>query len=535
MRPVTDHALLAELNQPRQAGLRPVTDPALLAELDAGPREATAPPTPIDITPNMGRAMRAEMAGRSWLANNLASFGNFLRGPYEGARQLLGAGDRQAAEGVRTLGEQAPVGEIAGNVAGFALPGLRLAFSGPVRAIASGAAQQFLQPTREGESRGMAAAGGAAGGIAGYGLAKGVGRILNPQTRAAAKALADEGVRLTPGQILGGAAQRVEDAATSLPFAGDVIRGAKVRATADLNRAAYNRVLKPLGQTVDDAFPVGREGVEEVSKRVSDAYHSLLPGLRVQGDAQFGDDLLRLRDAAKNLPPDRAAQFDAVLKNELVSRFTPSGLMTGETMKQVDSKLGQIAANYRSSADPDQRALGGAVRQAQKSLREMVARANPDEAPRLSAINEAYSKLIRVERAAGALGARDGVFSGAQLTGAVRAKDRSLNKRAFAQGKALMQDLGEAGKDVLGSTVPDSGTPFRLINLAAMGGAPFIDPSILAVAAALGAGYTNPGQAVLRAALMRRPDVARYLGSRVSAAARLAAPAGASLPGIVEQ
>lgn len=494
------------------------------------PRDIPAP-TPIDISSNIGKATREEMASRPWIENQIAAVGNAVRGPYEGVKQLLGMGDKQNAEAVRTIDQEAPTGAIAGNLAMMAVPGVGAATNTLGRSAALGAGLGALQPTLEGESRLANAAIGGASGAVGYGVGKAAGRVLAPQTREAARLLRDEGVRLTPGQVLGGAAQRIEDASTSIPFAGDVIRGAKVRATEDFNRAAYNRVLAPLGEAVDRNFPVGREGVEEVSRRVSDAYHQLLPQLHVQGDPQFGQRLLNLRQMATSLPPAQSAQLDRIMQNELLSRFTPAGLMSGETMKQVDSKLGSIAANYRGAPDPDQRALGGAVRQLQGELRSLVARNNPAEAPRLTAINEAYANLLRVESAAGTLGAQDGVFSGAQLTNRVRAKDASLNKRAFAQGKALMQDLAESGKDVLGQKVPDSGTPFRLANMLGAGGAAFLDPSVTATVAALGGAYTRPGQAVLRGLLMDRPQVVRSAGRYLPIAGTAS---GVTAPWIVE-
>ena len=68
--------------------------------------------------------------------------------------------------------------------------------------------------------------------------------------------------------------------------------------------------------------------------------------------------------------------------------------------------------------------------------------------------------------------AEEGVFSPAQLQNAVRAMDKSKDKARFAEGKALMQDLSESGKTVLGSKVPDSGTPYRtMAGILASGGA----------------------------------------------------------------
>ena len=92
-----------------------------------------------------------------------------------------------------------------------------------------------------------------------------------------------------------------------------------------------------------------------------------------------------------------------------------------------------------------------------------------------------------------------------------------------------MQDLSDAGQKVLGSSVPDSGTPYRAtIGIATAGGLNAIDP--IALASTLGAGtlYTQPAQRVIAALLAQRPDLARSLGNALqSQAPRFAIPGAA--------
>ena len=86
---------------------------------------------------------------------------------------------------------------------------------------------------------------------------------------------------------------------------------------------------------------------------------------------------------------------------------------------------------------------------------------NPARAPELRAANEAFANALRVEGGAGKIGSDQGVFTPDHLLSSVRQLDPSLRKGTFARGDALMQDLGDAGKAVLGNKVPDSGTPFE--------------------------------------------------------------------------
>ena len=137
--------------------------------------------------------------------------------------------------------------------------------------------------------------------------------------------------------------------------------------------------------------------------------------------------------------------------------------------------------------------------------------------------------LMRVENAAGRTGAHEGIFSPAQLKAAARQMDSSLRKRGFAQGKANMQDTAEAARGVLGSTVPDSGTPFRALNMLAVGGGYALDPSIAAGMAAGSAAYSQPVQWAARHALASRPEVVRQTGNALARLGPVGAATGSAL------
>ena len=77
-------------------------------------------------------------------------------------------------------------------------------------------------------------------------------------------------------------------------------------------------------------------------------------------------------------------------------------------------------------------------------------------------IDKAYANFKRIQRAAAGVGTEDGVFTPAQLLSAAKAMDRTKDKRAFSEGTALLQDLAAAGKEVMPSKIPDSGTAGRM-------------------------------------------------------------------------
>ena len=92
----------------------------------------------------------------------------------------------------------------------------------------------------------------------------------------------NSGVTPTPGQILGGVSNRLEEAGQSIPFVGDAIKAARSRAVEDLNRAAINRALNPIGESLDRNTPLGREAITEMHDKIAANYDRLVPHLQVQ-------------------------------------------------------------------------------------------------------------------------------------------------------------------------------------------------------------------------------------------------------------
>lgn len=160
-------------------------------------------------------------------------------------------------------------------------------------------------------------------------------------------------------------------------------------------------------------------------------------------------------------------------------------------------------------------------------MRRMLVRSNPNQAQELGALNTAWANFKRVQRAAAGVGAEDGMFSPAQLQSAVKALDRSKDKGQFARGNALMQDLSDPAKAILGSKVPDSGTPGRL----AAGGLTFLDPTGIAPWA-MGAGaaaYLRPSQNALTYLMTQRPQMAQPISNALQQSSPMLVPLGSQI------
>jgi len=407
-------------------------------------------------------------------------------------------------DGWRTLGNVGP---------SLALPAVS-ATSLPARMAvgsAAGAANNALAPVTSGDfasqKRGQIATGAIAGAAFPV-LGSAVSRVISPKasTNLAVSKLRSEGITPTAGQILGGAAARTEEKLSSLPLVGDAIINAKTRAVGQLNRAVANRALSPVGAKLPEGM-VGREAVEFVGDTLGKKYEDLLPGLTVKADREFADNITSLSSMLRNgsLDPKYANGFDRFMRTNVLNKFKGQNALTGQTVKDIESDLGQTIARYSKSQDPDAQLYADALKEVQSNLRDLVSRSNPQAAKELKAINTGYANFKRMERAAAGVGAEDGIFSAAQLQSAVKALDRSKDKRAFSRGSALMQDLSEPAKGVLGSKVPNSGTADRSF----MALATLLDPKAAAMALTAPVLYSQPGQRALAGLLASRPQGAQ--------------------------
>lgn len=384
---------------------------------------------------------------------------------------------------------------------------------------AAGAGFGALQPVTQGdfaeEKKKQTAIGAVSGGALPM-VTGAAARMIRPQTSPDVSRLIAEGVTPTPGQIAGGALNRVEEKMMSMPIVGDAIASARTQSIEGLNRAAFNRALAPIGKAFPKTADVGRGGVDYVRRQLSSAYDDLLPKLRGELDTQLRADIANLQQMAQTFTPARRRQFENILQQDVFRRFTNSGLASGTTIKEIEAKLGGIVRNYIGSQDGDQRALGQAVREVQSSIRSMLERVNPAQRGKLQPINKGYANFKILEDAASRRGSKEGVFTPAALAGASRSADKSAGKGRTARGQALMQDLTDAGENVLSAKVPNSGTFDRLaLNALAGYGAYAVDPTLLATMGALSVPYLPGARNVVAQALTARPPQAEAIANAV--------------------
>lgn len=361
-------------------------------------------------------------------------------------------------------------GGITGDVLMTAAPGnavgnLAAQVPGPVARIganvlgqgALGAGYGWLtSPDNRNLGATLGGAGGAAGGLIG-GVLSGPFR---PRVGSEAEQLAQQGVPLTAGQSMGGTLKKIEDS---------------LRTMSSNVAKRQSEALERWGQNVvDDALPSvqrsvsgspipstvtgpGRNAIAEGAKVFDQAYDDIYSQVgKVTADQPLVSALTRtFRNYAPRLTRTDAAELMEQMRR-IPGEFAQNGTLDGRAIRDVAKSYDALATQAANNGNGR---LQEAYAATANALKDVVSRQRPQVANRLADVNDLYADFLRIQKAAGMQGAEEGIFSPNQLKSAIRAMDRSADKRAFARGNARADLLDEAerGVRVLGPTIPPIG------------------------------------------------------------------------------
>lgn len=333
----------------------------------------------------------------------------------------------------------------------------------------------------------------------------GVARVIKPNASANpnVQLLRKEGINPTIGQTLGGRWNSLEEKAQSLPIMGDMISNARNNANSQFETAAFNRALKPIGQELPKGIS-GREALIFTENTLKNNYDDVLNKIgAIKPDNTFNSKINELQGMVNKtlMPKAEKIKFNAAL-NDITQSIDENGVITSQAFKELESSLGKDASKLGASTNIYEGKLAPAVKQLQAELRDMLKRQAGSSADDLQSANSAWANFKRVQNAGAKLGAEDGEFTPSQFQNAVRALDKSKDKSAFARGSALGQDLGDAGKAVLGNKVPNSGTAERLLYGGGALGSYLINPAIPTSLLGGAALYTTPSQKLLNSLVL---------------------------------
>lgn len=431
------------------------------------------------------------------LARNVGGVAGFATGLLAPGASYIGRG----ANAAQMAGRAAQVGAIGGGIYG------------------AGAADDSYASRLSGLGTG-AVVGGATGGL----FQLGANRLASSATRSIASApsqarrLSRAGIDLTPGQmaseipVVGPAIRALEEGASSIPVAGAAISGARQRGIENFNRVTMNTALEPIGVVIPESIPAGYPAVEFAQQALSRAYDDVLQDVQIIPDRSLYDGLGQaINDAVTNSGAPGGRRIAREITDR-VFRYLGDDAATpidGQQFKALESEFTALASNALSATDGGTRAVGRAYQAVNDTLRDALEKQNPGRREALRRVNDAYSRMVRVETAAGssASQAAEGVFSPTQLGAAVGTQS---GRRASARGDAVMQELVGPARGVLNSRLGDSGTATRgavtALASGAAGTATVMNPAVaIPVIVGVSAAYSRPAQRAINA-LYRAAD-----------------------------
>lgn len=339
-------------------------------------------------------------------------------------------------------------------------------------------------------------------------MLKGAAKALSPTVSKAARALNDAGIMLSLGQILeasgskiGKAVRTAEDKLRSAPVLGAVISGSRDRATDQLNQAVGNDALATIGKKLPEAVQAGHDLMDNVEQQLSSQYQKVVPKLVGHLDQQFVQDLGQAKALTNSLPDNRQAQFANIVHDVFGNRIN-NGVISGQDLKDAESRLTLLISRNAKSPDADQKGLAEALGSVRQALRDMAVRSDPSGSE-LQAINTGWAKLKQMQAAANVNGvilptalARAANKSG-QGTQLARAAALILPDHVPNSGTADRAALLKMGKELLGG-LGGGGAMVATGHVPALLGT-------LAAGAAASAPYTAFGQRAVNSFAFRHP------------------------------
>ena len=493
-------------------------------------------PTAQALRPSQSLGFMSELARVAQRIPQVPNAFDLIPGQAE-KRQQFEADTKKGGEAY--LARRAAAGERPGEIGKFgadvlatiAIPG------GPMASGAIGGA--LLADKSDPGSLARNALYGAVGGKVGSSVVGGVGRAIRGVTDDGLQMLAKKGVPLTLGQMSGGLVKCLEDRLAGLPVIDDMVNAARGRSLEGANRAAFNDVLKIVGEKLPDDVPIGADAYNHTYGRLGELYDEVLTPLTIARDGGWNQAVTAISAKAAKLPKQFQDELKAVVKMEVADRFDPSGAMSGENVKAVQESLrGHIDDLMKGTKWS--RDAAGVLKDVRSAVDDLVARIDPVAGEQLSKINRAYANLKPVERAVaasskGSANKAPGVFTGNQLATAAMVGKRPGQKAA---GNLPQLPLAQAMSTRLPSSVPDSGTAGRLI-LPSMiaglagSGAPVLGPMLAPAAPLLAAGaglasiYTRGGQKAVTKLMTSRNPAMRKIGQELTRLVPLGSSAGA--------
>jgi hypothetical protein len=408
--------------------------------------------TTLDIATDMARAA-TQGATLGFSDEMYGLYKSFVSDKtYEEARD-------EVREGLERFRESDPVKAYGLEILGSLLTGLgttataaRLgAQTGIKTAAALGAGEGALYGAGVGETPEERLT-GAGTGLAIGGTMGGVGQAIMPKITQGAKSMMGRGYPLTAGQAFGGRVKSMEEK-ISLPFAQEMIQEARRKPMQRFSQEAVENAIKPLGKEIDKNL-FGEQAVEAAEDIVSEAYQEIVPKLSIDVeplDAKINS--IVSENVQKGFIPPKDASDTLNVLNDIYRRNITDGKLSKQLLKDTESELSSEIFRLTKGSANDRR-MARTLRQVQSAMRDEIAEQNKGVAD-LQKVNQAFKNLKPIKAASEASVAKAGEFTPTQLL-------RRKEMKALPP-TAPEKVLAREARDVIGATVPDSGSAGRFL------------------------------------------------------------------------
>lgn len=421
------------------------------------------------------RMMRGEMAegltlgGAGEIGAGIAGIGGALTGKGFMPAFQQSLAEREAK--AKQFREQSPVASTVGQIAG-ALPtgvaaGTRLAATKLGQAIPK-TAQAGLASLESGlygllgqqgdiEERAKAGAVGL-----GTGALLGTAAQTLPKVSEAAEALIERGIQPTVGQSFGAFTKSLEEGLGSLPLVRETIKGGQYQVARQFDDKVIEEAMKPINFKVP-AGKSAREVLEDANEAINEAYTKAISKASLPDAKPLINKRAEIIGKYDDLPKEKYDQLRRLLEKAVSpSYFDKNFKMSGKAVKEADEYLGKEARGLMVNASPDDRKVANGLLEFQMAFRNELARQNPN-AKDLANARQAYKNMIPIKKASVASPRSAGVFTPTQFITGMKQADISPFKVKSGIGRMPQQPFAETAQEVMGSNIPDSGTPIRTL------------------------------------------------------------------------
>ena len=398
-------------------------------------------------------------------------------GKYKGVRDDLRASNAEfARQNPKTAFALEMAGGIATPVAGLgALKGASTAVKVAGGALQGGGFGALYGAGNAKEMKdvaGDAMTQGALGALTG-GVLSGTGAVLAPKVSKLTQKYMQKG-DLTYGQMGSDFLNKAEQRMGSVVSG---VRKGRGNSTKAWNRTVAEEVLEKFGKTLPDDIPQDNNAIaRHIRGVVNDAYDEAFEGMSVKLTPEIKQEFSDII-AKSNLKGQALKNLKKEL-NGMASDINNSKQgLSGRLVKDMHSNMKDRTQAYRKSTNLAESPLENSLKKAEKAFKDNVIKQNPVNGKKWLDTDAGFGRVAQFQEAT-AKGNKKGFFTPDQLR---KSTTTGLDRRgkiiSNAEQKDYFQQMAKEAEDVLGDTIPDSGTAGNFIFNSMLAGA--VSPALI--------------------------------------------------------